>query len=193
VILKIARKGPERQRYAMAQAARGRDPLARPVAGAWPMDTRDFAKVPGRLGRALGAIEDGLANVRALLDRLRPSDDEAAEMRRLLAGAIDYSEQLLRSVEERGTCDAGARERPRESGQGAGPRRKARAFATVVGWLDAAQYFVEKTARDVPRLPPDMRPTPGRASQIRRQLLALIGRAGRLIEVIEAGCSRPGP
>ena len=56
--------------------------------------------------------------------------------------------------------------------------------------LDAAHYFVEKTARDVPRLPPGLRPSPLRTSQIRRQLRSLIGRSGRLIEVIEAGCPR---
>jgi len=50
--------------------------------------------------------------------------------------------------------------------------------------------FVEKTARDVVRLPTDLRPTPERASQIRGQLLALIDGAGRLIEVIGAGRPR---
>ena len=63
-------------------------------------------------------------------------------------------------------------------------------FARVSGNLDAAEYFVEKTARDVPRLPPGMRPTPRQASQIRGQLRELIARTQSLIQTFEAGRSR---
>ncbi|MEJ7636694.1 MAG: hypothetical protein WKF75_01590 [Singulisphaera sp.] len=93
VILKVARKGPERQRYMMERAARGLDPLARPAEGVWPVDTRDFAKVPGRLGRALGLVEDCIVGVPALLVRGRPSSGEEDEIRRLLTQIIEYSEQ----------------------------------------------------------------------------------------------------
>ncbi len=66
------------------------------------------------------------------------------------------------------------------------PRRTMETFARVRGKLDAAQYFVEKTVRDIPRLPPGMRPTPRRASQVRGQLRGLIGRAQALIQAFEA-------
>ena len=197
VVLSIARKGPERQRYAMAEAAQGRDPMARPVAGVWPMDTRDFAKVPGRLGRALGAVDGCIAVLPALLEHQRPSGDEVAAMRRHSTRIVECSEQLLRIVEGRGAAEAPrlepdvpARESAPEVVVDKGPIGKSGTFAQVSGRLDAAQYFVEKTARDVARMPTGLRPTPERASQIRGQLMALIGRAGRLIEVIGAGRPR---
>ena len=192
ITLKVARKGPERQRYMMERAARGLDPLARPAEGLWPMDTRDFAKVPGRLGRALGLVEGCMAGVPALLDRRRPSRGEEDEIRRLLTQIIECSEQLLRLVEERGVSEVldGAqrlvvRQRSPKPGTDEKPRRTMETFARVRGKLDAARYFVEKTARDVPRLPPGMRPTPRRASQVRGQLRGLIVRARTLIQTFE--------
>ncbi len=62
-------------------------------------------------------------------------------------------------------------------------------FARVRGELDAARYFVEKTARDVPRLPPGMRPTRPRSTQIRGQLRELIARAQATIQTFEASRS----
>ncbi len=192
VILQVARKGPERRRYMMERAARGLDPLARPAEGVWPMDTRDFAKVPGRLGRALGLVEGCMVGVPALLDRRRPSRGEEDEIRRLLTQIIECSEQLLRLVEERGVSEVldGAqrlvvRQRSPKPGTDEKPRRTMETFARVRGKLDAARYFVEKTARDVPRLPPGMRPTPRRASQVRGQLRELIVRARTLIQTFE--------
>ena len=197
VVLSIARKGPERQRYAMAEAAQGRDPMARPVAGVWPMDTRDFAKVPGRLGRALGAVDGCIAFLPALLEHQQPSSDEVAALRRHSTRVVECSEQLFRIVEGRGAGEAprleahlAARERTPEVVVNKGPIGKSGTFAQVRGRLDAAHYFVEKTARDVAKMPTGLRPTLERASQIRGQLLALIGRAGLLIEVIGAGCPR---
>ena len=184
----------------MAEAALGRDPMARPAPGVWPMDTRNFEKVPGRLGRALGAVDRCIADLPVLIERQRPSGDEVAAMRRHLTGIVEYSGRLLRVLDHGGESElpgreanGATRERPSESVVAEGPVRKAGPFARVRGRLDAAHYFVEKTARDVVRLPTGLRPTPGRASQIRGQLMALIGRAGRLIEIIAAGCSRPGP
>ena len=77
------------------------------------------------------------------------------------------------------------RRRSVKAGVDEGPRRTIETFARVRGKLDAAEYFVEKTARDVPRLPPGMRPTPRRASQVRGQLRGLIVRAQALIQTFE--------
>lgn len=193
IILSIARKGPERQRYALAEAALGRDPLARPAAGVWPMDTRNFAKVPGRLGRALGAVDGSIAVLPALLRNQRPSGDEVAGLRWLSTRIIECSEKFLQIVIGRGASevpDIGAHlsagERNSEGVVGEGLTVRTTTLAQVRGRLDAAQYFVEKTARDVSRMPADLRPAPERASHIRGQLLALIDKGGRLIEVIGA-------
>ena len=192
VILKVARKGPERQRYMMERAARGLDPRSRPAGGVWPMDTRDFAKVPGRLGRALGLVEGCIAVVPALLDRRRPSRGVEAEIRRHSTRIIECSEQLLRSVDERGTSEVqrvAVRLRSPKPGAGETPMRTMETLARARGKLDAARYFVEKTAMDVPRLPPGVRPTPRRASRIVGQLEGLIIRAQALIQTFET--SRP--
>lgn len=61
--------------------------------------------------------------------------------------------------------------------------------------LDEARYFVEKTAKDVPRLPPGLRPNPLRASQMRAQLGSLVARTRALLRMVEAGSPgavRPG-
>ena len=189
VVRSIARKGPERQRFAMAEAALERDPLARPAPGVWPMDTRDFAKVPSRLGRALGLVEDCIANLPELLDRERPSDGEREEIRRHLGGIVEDSGLLLRAVEGRGTDGEGARRRTPKS-DGKQQRREVKKLAAAVGWLDAARYFVEKTARDVPRLSPGMRPTRQTASQAMGQLRSLIKFSRTLLGMIEATSAR---
>ncbi len=114
-------------------------------------------------------------------------------MRRHLTVIVEYSEQLLRVVDGRGTSEpprgkeyVAASDRPPESVVDEGPMRKTGTMAHVRGKLDAAQYFVEKTARDVSRFPPGVRPTPQRASQILVQLRSLIGRSRARLVVLKS-------
>ena len=177
----------------MGRAARGLDPLARPAEGVWPMDTRDFAKVPGRLGRALGNVGVCIADVPALFVRGRPSSGEVAEIRQFMAQIVECSELLLRIVEERGTSEVqrvAVRRQSLKPGARKKPRKPMETFARVSGKLNGAEYFIEKTARDVPRLPPGMRPTPRQASQICGLLRELIARTRSLIQTFEASRSR---
>lgn len=103
---KIARKGPDRQRHEIRRADRFAEihpgrfyETKQPGEGDWPMDTRDFAKVPGRLGRALGNVEVCIEAAPSLLDHARPTGVERAEIRRHLEGIVACSGQLLRHVE----------------------------------------------------------------------------------------------
>lgn len=192
-VLKIGRKGPERQRYEMGRAAvyaglrpNGRYKMKRPDAGDWPMDTRDFAKVPGRLGRALGDVEGCIKAAPALPDHARPTEGQRAAIRLHLEGIVGFSGQLLRHVEEIGTGEPGRREKFSQAVKDRSPKIP-RTLKGLTGALKAAHYFVEKTARDVPRLPEAMLPSPLRAAQIQRQLGELIGRTDELIRLIEAG------
>lgn len=184
-IRKIARKGPERQRHAMAEAARGRDPMARPPMGDWPMDTRSYAKVPGRLGRALGQVEACIRDAPQVLPREHPTEQQLTEAAGHLAGIVEHSNDLLRYLLAPGT-DAATRG---DSGGGfRGSATKSRVvrepakatIAQLVGRLDGARYFVQKTARDVARFPPDSRPTALQAAKILVQLQRLDGRARAL-------------
>jgi hypothetical protein len=185
VILSIARKGPERQRYAMGRAAQGRAPLDRPEDGIWPMDTRNFAKVVSRLGRALGHVDACVAATPSVLKAKRPTREEGDAIRSYLEGIIAGSQRLLALVEGRGTAEsargkvaAGSRQRSCEAGGDQEPPTKS--IAQVKGQLDVAWYFIEKTARDVPRMPPGERSTPRQLEKIRHQLQALIERSREL-------------
>ena len=200
-ILRIARKGPDRQRYEMrradgfAELHPGRFyEMNRPGEGDWPMDTRDFAKVPGRLGRAIGNVEDCIAAFPALPDHARPTGVERAEIRRHLEGIVACSGQLLRHVEAIGTGEPVKGERitwcPEKD-----HREGVTTFDGAIGFLDAARYFVEKTAKDIP----GYRRACGRAfygaTQIRAQLGSLVARPRALLRMVEAGSPgtvRPG-
>ena len=158
------------------------------------MDTRDFAKVPGRLERALGLVEACIAVVPARLHRRRPSRGEEAERRRHSVRIIECSVQPPRFVEGRGTGEvpegvqrmAACRGAPRP-GADEGLRRTMEAFARVRGELDAARDLIEKAAGDVPRSPPGLRPTPRRAARIMGPLRGWIVRSGP-----RSRCARPG-
>ncbi len=98
VILSIARKGPERQRSRDGALRRGPGAVGRPEAGTWPMDTRDFAKVASRLGRALGHVDACAAAAPAILKALRPTREEGVAIRGHLEGIVAGSRRLLRLV-----------------------------------------------------------------------------------------------
>ena len=89
----------------MGCAAQGLPPLGRPEAGTWPMDTRDFAKVAGRLGRALGHVDACAAAVPAMLKALHPTREEGDAIRGHLRGIVAGSRRLLRLVAGSGTAE----------------------------------------------------------------------------------------
>ena len=163
----------------------GRYRMKRPEPGDWPMDTRDFAKAPGRLGRALGTVEVCIEAAPRLLGHARPTDGQRAAIRLHLEGTGTFSEQLLRHIEEVGTGEPIKGENVSEAVKKSPPKIP-QTLKGLTGVLDMVHYIVEKTARDVPRLPPAMLPSPLRAAQVRRQLGELIGRTQALSRLIEA-------
>lgn len=176
VIRSFGAMGPERQAYAMPRATRGGDPLARPDEGDWPMDTRRFGEVIGRLARALGDVAFNLRDVPRMSPDLRPTPSEKADILRHLAGITSLSPQLLRLVEARGTTAGAAAGGPGGPGDEVKPL-KTETFAQVRGRADTAHYFIDKCVHDVPRLGPGVRPTPRQAAAIRAKLLALADRS----------------
>jgi hypothetical protein len=82
VVMRISRTHPDRQRFAIARAAEGRDPLGKPPPGtALPFDTHDCAEVLSRLARNAGALVCAAGGLlTAPFDRW-PSEEKIAAVR----------------------------------------------------------------------------------------------------------------
>ncbi len=186
-IRSLGAAGPERQVYAMDEAAKGRKPLARPSEVVSLMDTRDFREVASRLSRALGNVEWVIADLPRMPAELRLSPWERTEILRHLEGIVSLSPQLLQQVVGRGTTPSargGKAGGPPGASVGDDKPPRVKTFAQVRGLLDLAHYFVEKCLKDVPRLRPDVRPTPEQQAVIRAKLLSLVDRSGVLRHLV---------
>ncbi len=151
------------------------------------MDTRDFGEVASRLRRALGLVNWNIADIPRMPTSLRPTPEEEGEMLRHLEGIVGLSPQLLELVGARGTeAPAKVRRPNKRTPVLTAPEKllKTKSIAQLVGRLDLAHYFVEKCPKDLPRLRPDVRPTPEQDAEIKAKLLSLVDRSGVLRHLV---------
>jgi hypothetical protein len=118
---------------------------------------------------------------------LRPTPEEVGEMLRHLEGIVGLSPQLLQLVGVRGTEAPAKGRRPnKRTPVLTAPEKppKTKSIAQLVGRLDLAHYFVAKCLKDVPRLRPDVRPTPEQDVEIRAKVRSLVDRSGVLRHLV---------
>ena len=186
VVLKIARTHPDRQRFALAQARAGRNPLGPPPpAGVEPpFDTLGPGEVLNRLGRNTGALDKVADGLRDLPVEHWPEAEELAVLlghAETVARRARLMKQIVKASESRApdgkaSHRTGGRWGHRER-KPFDPRRARRDVAAVAG-------VTEKNYRDLPRTLADTPPTDAQRQALLARLGALEAAARRLAAVV---------
>jgi Uri superfamily endonuclease len=188
VILKIARTHADRQRFALAQARAGRDPLRPPPSDVEPpFDTLGPGEVLNRLGRNVGALNKVADGLRDLPLSRWPKPEEVACVLAAAEVIARQARQMKRMVEDSKTRATSGKAKRRTGGERAGQTRKpfdprfARRDVAAVGGVTAKNF------RDLPRALSDTPPTEVQRESLLARLGALEAATVRLSAAIRWG------
>jgi len=197
LIMQIGRTHPDRQRFALAQIAQGRHPLAKPRDGtAPPYDTLGYGEIRSRIARTAGSLDRVAGGLAAATAGEWPTEAKLRQMTDHLGRVRKSCSALRAMLEATGTrAETGRalarRTHTRRPGRPPGSPTSFRPGGALA-FVAAARGIAEKNARDLPRL---LRESPlmadDRASLLDR-LRLLNSAAQRLTEVI-AGHIASGP
>ena len=180
LVEQIARTHPDRQRFALAEAAAGRDPLGKPPPGVDPpFDTLGVGEIRSRLARNIGAL-DGVAD--GLLDTPAGRWPAADKLGAILGHATTIR-RLVRRMTPRVTT------RPsRRSAAWRGCRHVSPRFdpASALRTVAAVAGVAAKNDRDLDRALAETPPTASEKADLLDRLRALRAAADWLAAVVRA-------
>jgi len=164
----ISRTHPERQWYEMNEVTHGRRPFRKPKSGTPPLDTLGYYEVKSRLERAAGSVHGVLWSMSHISD----TRSLAERLSQLAAEIIVVSRNLLVLVEQV-QIYSGA-ETPDGKKSNETGHVKAYEAKRLLGMLACARGLIEKSVRDIPRLPNFVRPNQGEKDRIQDLLKTIM-------------------
>ncbi|QDU21738.1 GIY-YIG nuclease family protein [Urbifossiella limnaea] len=184
VLMKIGRTHAERQRFALAQARAGRNPLGKPPAGVDPpFDTHGYTEVASRLARNAGLLDhvaDGLLATRPRAWPAAGRTDGVLHDVRTIRAHWRRIDALMKR--------AGGRLADERGHQPWKPRGRPAAYAptTTRAKVASVRGIAEKNARELPRVVRETPPTRAEADAVREAARVLRRAAERLAAVVRS-------